>query len=785
MLPVRGVVHSESSSDVGGGRSYIVPPSGAIGAIFAALAMLACSSTHTPSPVFRLDDHLTEARVDAAGGGGYAQLAKPVSWDFDTPPEDWVLSHGNLGFTPGHMVLQGDRRGPEVGPPGASFREGGEYEAALIRLQANGGRQIKVRVGEWEASQPLAPPGDFQIYRFELGENSPTEANPLVIIPTDDPGALVSIDFVKLQPRRILYPEDAGKTFVGKQADYRNVIYAHTPASLTYEVAVAGNASLRFAMGMGEKGAPIRFAVSVGGEELSLMLVDDADVWSETSVDLSSYAGQTIQLTFRAESDTAGAVGLWANPAVVNPSERTKPNVLVYMIDTLRADRTSLYGHSRPTTPFLDKLGGEGVVFEDCHVQCTWTKPSVASMMTSIHAVTHGITEGEHTIPAGATTLAEELRENGWTTASVVANPFAGKATGLERGFDSLVEFPAIRRRQSSEQRDTDSKAINAIALPWIEQHRDEPFFLYLHSTDPHAPYRPPAAYEKEFSDPAESDRFQVDFSKMVRHRLYGGAVFNRLEAKQKGVDPDLFVRRALDRYDAEIAHNDKNIETLVTRLEELGILSNTLVVVVSDHGEEFLEHGWTGHGHSLYQEQTHGVMMMWNPKLLPEARRVSGPVQLIDLRPTLLELVGLKPKGVVQGRSRVALLRGESDPDAPAVMTSRMPPHGSEDQEIPQSQTRTFARIDDQWKMIYREDAAKTGLSEVELYDRKKDPTDQHDLAAENPAVVKPLLAEIHAWVKEQDQVREMLGPLGESQPDEAMLDRLRTLGYVGEGTK
>jgi len=753
--------------------------------LLAALAALACGPTQAPVPVYRFDDHLTGAQVDAAGGGGYVQLAKAVSWDFDTPPEDWVLGHGNLGFAPGHMVLQGDRRGSEVGPPAGSFREGGEYEAALIRVQANGGRQIKIRVGEWEASQPLAPPGDFQIYRFELGENSPTEKNPLVIIPTDDPGALVSVDFVKLQPRRILYPEPAGKTMVGKQADYRNVIYAHVPATLTYEVAVDESASLRFAMGMGEKGAPVRFAVSLGSEELYSTSLDDADAWREASVDLSSHAGQTIQLTLRTESHTPGAVGLWANPAVINPSERTKPNILVYMIDTLRADRTSLYGHSRPTTPFLDKLGREGVVFEDCHVQCTWTKPSVASMMTSLHAVTHGITRGEHTIPAGATTLAEELRENGWSTASVVANPFAGKATGLERGFDSLVEFPAIRRRQLSEQRDTDSKAINAIALPWIEQHRDEPFFLYLHSTDPHAPYRPPAAYEKEFADPTESDRFQVDFSKMVRHRLYGGAVFNRREALQKGVDPDLFVRRALDRYDAEIAHNDRSIEVLVNKLEELDILSNTLVVVVSDHGEEFLEHGWTGHGHSLYQEQTHGVMMMWNPNLLPEARRVTEPVQLIDLRPTLLELVGLKPKGVVQGRSRVGLLRGEEDPDAPAVMASRIPSDGSEDQDMPQSQTRTFARLDSEWKMIYREDAQKTGLSAVELYDRKTDPSDQHDLAAENPTVVKPLLAEVQAWVKEQDEVRGMLGPLGESQPDEAMLERLRTLGYVGEGTK
>jgi hypothetical protein len=138
-----------------------------------------------------------------------------------------------------------------------------------------------------------------------------------------------------------------------------------------------------------------------------------------------------------------------------------------------------------------------------------------------------------------------------------------------------------------------------------------------------------------------------------------------------------------------------------------------------------------------------------------------------------------------VQGRSRVGLLRGEADPGGPPVMTSRIPPHGSEDKDIPQSRTRTFARLDSQWKIIYREEAEKTGWPAVELYDRKKDAADQHDLAKENPAVVKALLAEVKAWVKEQDEVRGMLGPLGETEPGEEMLERLRTLGYIGEGGK
>ena len=104
---------------------------------------------------------------------------------------------------------------------------------------------------------------------------------------------------------------------------------------------------------------------------------------------------------------------------------------------------------------------------------------------------------------------------------------------------------------------------------------------------------------------------------------------------KKNGIDPDKFIRRAVDRYDGEILHNDANLESLVAKLKALGVLDNTLIIVVSDHGEEFWDHGWTAHGHSLYQELTHCVFLMWNPKLLGSARRVSEPVQLIDVMPT------------------------------------------------------------------------------------------------------------------------------------------------------
>ena len=127
---------------------------------------------------------------------------------------------------------------------------------------------------------------------------------------------------------------------------------------------------------------------------------------------------------------------------------------------------------------------------------------------------------------------------------------------------------------------------------------------------------------------------------------------------RKAGINPDKFIKRAVDRYDGEILHNDRSFGLLVDKLKQLGVLDNTLIVVVSDHGEEFWDHGWTAHGHSLYQELTHCALLMWNPKLLPAPRRVANPVQLVDVMPTVLDLLGLKIPEVAEGQSLVPLRR-------------------------------------------------------------------------------------------------------------------------------
>ena len=267
-------------------------------------------------------------------------------------------------------------------------------------------------------------------------------SRPLAIMPTDSLTDAVAISSIRLVPRKANFPGAAGKLYFGKGDEYRNVLYAHAPSSLGFDLAVPRDGRLHFGMGVTADGAPVTFRVQVSGKDLYSKTVSSAGAWEDADVDLSAYGGRNLKLVLRTESSREGAVGLWANPLLSTRLPKARPNVLIYMIDTLRADHASLYGYKRDTTPFLKKLAATGVVFDDCQAQATWTKPSVASLLTSIYSYTHGIFNDYDTIPKGAATLAEQLRNAGYVTANISASPWAGKITGLQRGFDYVMEFP-------------------------------------------------------------------------------------------------------------------------------------------------------------------------------------------------------------------------------------------------------------------------------------------------------------------------------------------------------
>ena len=734
---------------------------------------------------YRFDDKLSSAKVSASPVPSSALLAEPIVWQNFLSENDitWEILRGRVGFRQGDLIVKGDGSTPVIMPPRQQYIDWTRFEAVEIRMLAEGGKEIKIKLGNNEYAQKIGPLREYVDYRFDVHVTDPL-GRPLMVMPTDGLFDLVAIKWIKLVPRKADFTQQAGRATVGKRDEYRNSLYVHSPSTITFEVTIPKQGRLHFGVGITEKKNPITFRVTADSKDLYTKTVADTDAWEDADVDLSAYSGKSVKLTFATSTEKAGTVALWANPLLTTQAPKNRPNVLIYLIDTERADHTSLYGYARDTTPFLKKLGGQGLVFDDCQVQAPRTKQSTASLMTSLYSYTHGIVHDYDTIPKGSTTLAEQLRAAGYVTASIVANPFAGRLTGLDRGFDYLDEWSVVQRhRTDAHDRGTDSEAVNKIAFPWLEQHKDEPFFLYAHATDPHAPYRPPAGFEEKFANPAETPEFNRNYKNLGGKTKYaGGTVISRAGCKQAGVNPDRFIRRATDRYDGEILHNDASLEQFVAKLKQLGILDYTLIVVVSDHGEEFWEHGWTSHGHSLYQELTHGVFLMWNPKLIRVPRRIREPAQLIDVAPTVLDLLGLKIPDVMEGQSLAPLANGQPFQRRGPVMTSRFAdPEAKKIGFVPENRIDAVALLDANWKFIYREKASEVGVNKLELYDRRSDREEQNNVAMQNPQEVDRLLTQTAKWMEAQKQIRKLLGQGAKATISRQTLEQLRSLGYVG----
>jgi len=752
--------------------------------LYCAFVALAASAAEPLTSAIRLDDHLATATIQASAAQGTATAAEPVIWQSFSAGHDsgWKAIRGALSFRNGDLLIQGGGSTPVLFSPKDAAIDWALYRAVEIRMSAEAGREVKIKIGDFEGKQKLGPARQYNVYRFPVEVDAPKGSRLLGVMPTDSLTAPVAIRSIRLIPKPANFAKPAGRISLGKQDEYRQTVYVHSPATLSFRVNVPRSAHLHFGLGTTAKGSPVAFSVSVQGSSTPLFSqsLNDPDRWQDADVDLSRFGGSMVVLELKTQA-AAGTVGLWSSPLVTGSALPSRPNILIYIIDTLRADHASLYGYRRDTTPFLNKLGKSGIVFEDCQAPATWTKPSIASLMTSLNSFTHGIVRDADTIPAGATTIAEQLRVAGYVTASIVASPYAGRATGLERGFDHLLEFPVVAREHQPAERQTDSEALNGVVFPWLDRHHKEPFLLYAHSTDPHAPYDPPALFDHTFSKPSETAAFRRSYESLRGDHQYGGAaVVSHAIVSKAGIDPDRFITQAVDRYDEEILHNDRSLELLVGKLKQLGVLENTLIVVVSDHGEEFWEHGWTGHGQSVYQELTNCLFLLWNPALFKVARRVSEPVQLTDVMPTILDALRLQSPTVMQGQSVLPLAQGQKFQRRGLVVASRFAAPKAEGL-VPENGTDSFAIVDSKWKFIFRNHAAGKDVKRVELYDRSSDRLEAHDVADRYPQEVELKMSALRQWIEAQDKIRAVIGHSGTSNLDSQTLRQMRSLGYLG----
>lgn len=344
----------------------------------------------------------------------------------------------------------------------------------------------------------------------------------------------------------------------------------------------------------------------------------------------------------------AASLALLAALVGCSAAPERHPDVLVVVVDTLRADRLGAYGSQRGLTPFLDRFASGGAVFSRAYAPSSWTLPSVASLFTSRHASRHGVVGYASPLRPEEETLTELFAASGYRTFGYSANFRLAGFQGWAQGFE-VWEAPVGSMKPGEKPYLTADRARER-ALAWLGEHwrRDgPPCFLYLQLMDPHSPYDPPEPFASRFGPgPASREHAALVNEKLRTLRL------GEIRAEDAVLAASL--------YDGEVAYVDHELEQLFAELAARGFLQNAVVMITADHGEEFLEHGNVIHGMSLYEESVRVPWLVQAPGLTP--RRFEAPVSLLDLAPTLLELAGLAPGPRFEGRSLAPSLRGEAE---------------------------------------------------------------------------------------------------------------------------
>jgi arylsulfatase A-like enzyme len=409
------------------------------------------------------------------------------------------------------------------------------------------------------------------------------------------------------------------------------------------------------------------------------------------------------------------------------PPPAARPSVVVVLVDTLRADHLPPYGYAKDTAPFLTRLAAGSVVFTDAQTTAPWTAPATASLFTSLYPFQHRVDTGFmvttqmreigqeirlNRLPADVPTMPEVMQAAGYTTFGITANVNIGVTMGFARGFDRFRHFPE----------DVPATELGEKAKQWERGIRGaQPYFLYMHFLDPHAPYRENAPW----------------------YAATGDAAADRVAA-----------------YDSEIRLVDSVLEEL---FRALGWGRDTVLIVLADHGEEFGDHGGRGHGQTLHSEMLHVPLIVHAPgRFAP--RRVAEPVSLLDVLPTLRELAGAPAEARDEGRSLRALLEGgPQDPERRSLLAHLL----RRDQQDRLLHSVRRGR----WKYI--EGSRDPAL----LFDLARDPGEQANLVEAQATLAGHLRENLRGMVRGS---KTFAGGQGTQIMDPATAETLRSLGYV-----
>ena len=646
-------------------------------------------------------------------------LEQPVEWRFDEPQPDWkVVVPLETSVKPIDMTSTEDAlrltlteatRDPD--PGGGIYLDlpdwrRGEWAYVLVRartsekvewlqvafnLREGSGRATDYEfrfLGDWV---DVINDGSVQTYRLRADWSRGQWEGPWqqlgLWFGADGPASidLLSVSLIPKEANYAAAPVGV-RTDVRSEA-YRRALYTHAPGSLEYRMQVPKAGRVDVGLGVLRDDAPVTFRVTArpeGSDAQTLLAETYADQghWAQRSVDLSHLAGQTVTLVLEADAERAGSVALWAAPTISGARKTDsgarkteKPNVVFYIIDGAGADYMSVYGYNRRTTPNFERLAAEGAVFERAYSNSSWTKVSRPSFMTSLqHSVLGGLKSDSDPLPDQAVTMAQHLHRAGYQTGVFASSGYAGTMSSLDRGVDVL-------REAGAEPYTASSRELNKDFWRWREAYPGEPYWAHFQSVElvRHGQHNPVAPFAGLFTSP-ELRKTYYEWGRQLR--AAGGISPNH---RRRGAYSAAFEKTGISRlayydarrglYDENLAHNDYQIGRLVERLKAEGDWEHTLFIVAADHGShsqqglglhDSLPPDWWPMLRSYYTRVP--LIVVWPERIAP-GQRFSYPVSMIDMLPTILDLVRLPMPDAMQGQSLVPLLLGEEGWDPRPVI--------------------------------------------------------------------------------------------------------------------
>lgn len=430
-------------------------------------------------------------------------------------------------------------------------------------------------------------------------------------------------------------------------------------------------------------------------------------------------------------------------------------NVILISIDSLRADHLSCYGYPRKTGPNIDKLASEGVIVSEASSTTSWTLPAHMSMLTSMYPEAHGVITDKDYLDENRVTLAEVLRKEKYATAAFVSGPYLSSRYGFNRGFDLYDDFTINFDSHNESHQGITSPKLNEAIQSWLRKNYEKKFFLFLHYWDVHYDYIPPPPYDTMFDPDYKGtiDAQNYEFNYRIR----------------RGMDPrDLFHIIAL--YDGEIALTDRYIGELLSALKELGIFNRTLIVLTADHGDEFYEHGRKGHMRTLYEEVLHVPLIFKFPSNsnLVGDRKVKEVVSIIDIVPTILEYISVKPNEEMQGRSLLHLLNGNNKSNDVLIYSSLLYKLAT----VRSADSKLIHYFEVPKKEFF--DLVNDSQEKINLFDKR---------TSKNIAEEESYLISLLNWLNAQRQFHRALpktATKNEVELSEPMKEQLKSLGYM-----